>query len=77
MSQNNIGKGINTEGAIKNGKSKNNDNIGHTRHRTNKTQKHDTIQKTKKMSNTNLTKISTRTIKRIEYVKLCLSVGVF
>ena len=28
------------------------------------------------MSNTDLTKISRRTIKRIEYVKLCLSVGV-
>ena len=28
------------------------------------------------MSNTDLTKIPRRTIKRIEYVKLCLSVGV-
>ena len=45
-----------TEETIKNGQSRDTDNIGHTRHRTktNKTQKHNT--ETKMMSNTGSTK---------------------
>jgi hypothetical protein len=53
-----------TEGATKNGRSRDTGNIGHTRHRTktnnnnNKKPKHNTTQTTKEMSNTNPSKKS-------------------
>jgi hypothetical protein len=47
-----------TKGAIKNGKSRDTDNIGYTRHRTKTNKTKSTTQKTKKMSNTDPTKNS-------------------
>jgi hypothetical protein len=44
-----------TEGAIKNGQSRDTGNIRYTRHRTKTNKTTNTTQKTKKMSNTNLT----------------------
>jgi hypothetical protein len=45
-----------TEGAIKNGQSRETGNIGHTRHRTKTSKANNTIQKTKNMSNIDPTK---------------------
>ena len=47
-----------TEGAIENGQSRNTETIGQIRHRANinKRQNHNTIQKTKMMSNTEIPK---------------------
>jgi hypothetical protein len=47
-----------TKGAIKNGQSRDTDNIGYTRHRTKTNKTKSTTQKTKKMSNTDPTKNS-------------------
>jgi hypothetical protein len=47
-----------TKGAIKNGQSRDTDNIGYTRQRTKTNKTKSTTQKTKKMSNTDPTKNS-------------------